>query len=340
MSISFKDISHRYNESEVLHQVSLEVMPGEILSVLGPSGSGKSTLLRLAAGLEQVQTGELRINDDIVGSSTHHLAPEARDSVLMFQDHALFPHLTVAENIAFGLHQSTAEKKRRTVDDQLDRVGMAGFEDRYPGTLSGGQQQRVALARALAVEPAVLLLDEPFANVDIALRRSLREDARLTLKAAGVTTMLVTHDPEEAMFMADRLACLVDGNVVQAGTPEELWATPAHPFVAQSVRDAQVIEATWDGSRLRCAFGNIGSDVEGEAGGRLVCIHPDAVNLTTTEDSQVEVLDVRFVQGRFSVRLGADDQQLNISLSEQPGVSSGDRVQLHFTTSQISVYSA
>jgi iron(III) transport system ATP-binding protein len=230
MSIRFNDLSHGFGGQPVLRHINLEIATGEIVCILGPSGSGKSTLLRIIAGLESIQQGSLLVDDTVVADATNNPPPEKRDFGLVFQDHVLFPHQTVAENVAFGLSHMPSKEREHTVALQLANVGISSLGDRYPHTLSGGQQQRVALARALATDPTVLLLDEPFASADAPLRKSLRDDARRRLKAANTTTLMVTHDPAEAMAMADRIAVLVDGELVQFGTPEELWQKPEHPF--------------------------------------------------------------------------------------------------------------
>ena len=187
VSLIVRDVQHQFGTTDVLADVSLEVEPGEIVCLLGPSGSGKSTLLRIVAGLEPLQHGEIHLDGSIIAAKRASLPPEQRHIGLVFQDHALFPHLSVAENLAFGLQHLPAAERRNLVANLLADIGLTGFDARYPHTLSGGQQQRVALARALAPKPAAMLLDEPFASVDATLRRRLREDARHTLKASNLS---------------------------------------------------------------------------------------------------------------------------------------------------------
>ena len=202
MSLGFHNLSHSYGATAVLHDISLTAATGDILCLLGPSGSGKSTLLRLAAGLEQIQQGEITLAGEVLADATHQPPPEQRPVGLVFQDHVLFPHLTVAANVGFGLRSLAKAERKQEVTQALTSVGLDGLERRYPHTLSGGQQQRVALARALATRPQVMLLDEPFAAVDSTLRRALRNAARDALKAANTTTIVVTHDPDEAMALS------------------------------------------------------------------------------------------------------------------------------------------
>ena len=299
MSIRFNDVSHCFDEHRVLREINLEIGTGEIVCVLGPSGSGKSTLLRLIAGLESVQQGSLMLDGVVLADAQHNPPPEQRAVGLVFQDHVLFPHQTVAENVAFGLSGMQSKERDHTIALQLANVGISTLADRYPHTLSGGQQQRVALARALATDPAVLLLDEPFASADAPLRKNLRDDARRRLKAANTTTLMVTHDPAEAMAMADRIAVLVDGEVVQFGTPEELWQRPNHPFVAATIADLQPLKGRIEGTQCVTAFGALPlrllaltADL---AEGTSVPIGVRPSSLTVSLEGPCVVNDIRFL---------------------------------------------
>ena len=204
--LNLNNISHHYGENHVLKDASVSVAAGELVCLLGPSGCGKTTLLRIAAGLEHIQTGRVEIDDEPVadGALSTQAPPEARGVGLMFQDYALFPHLNVRENIAFGLN-GNAKTRGEWIAGALKDMGLADYAKAYPHTLSGGQQQRVALLRALAPNPRVLLLDEPFSGLDVTRRAQIRTDTLEVIKATGVATLMVTHDPEEAMFMADRI---------------------------------------------------------------------------------------------------------------------------------------
>ena len=206
MSLSFNHISHTYQDTQVLNDLSLTAQPGQITCLLGPSGGGKSTLLRLAAGLGTIQTGQIELNGELLASSSLHPPPEKRPIGLMFQDNALFPHMRVSQNIAFGLAGIAKQEQAARVQALLEMAGMPSFAKRYPHELSGGEQQRIALLRSLAPQPQVILMDEPYASIDITLRRTLREAARQTLKQSETTTILVTHDPSEAMEMADEMS--------------------------------------------------------------------------------------------------------------------------------------
>ncbi len=285
--LELSDVRHAYaGGPEVIQGVSLAVEPGETACLLGPSGCGKTTLLRLAAGLETLQAGRITIGARVVAEGGGiQVPPEARGVGLMFQDYALFPHLTIFENITFGLAggeraerrafigrrasrlwrandspRGSAGRARRAerlawVERGLQRIGLAEMADCYPHTLSGGQRQRVALLRALAPEPRVMLLDEPFSGLDVTLRAQVREDTLGLLKETGVATLMVTHDPEEAMLMADRLLVMNDGRIMQAGRPHDVSATPASAFVAALFGPVNRLSGRVQGGRVETALG-------------------------------------------------------------------------------------
>ncbi len=251
MSLEFRHIAHAYGEVAALHDIAFTAPTGEITCLLGSSGCGKSTLLNLAAGLLPVQQGSILVDGELMAEAGVNPPPEARPVGLVFQDGALFPHMTIAANIGFGL----APAERGLVGGWLQQVGLTGLGERYPHELSGGQQQRAALARAMAPGPGVLLMDEPFASVDIVLRRRLRRDCRMLLRERGATTVLVTHDPEEALDIGDRIAVMEAGRIVQFGTPEDLHERPVAASVGAIFRGAQVIKGAREGDALRTAFG-------------------------------------------------------------------------------------
>ncbi|MEM7582338.1 MAG: ABC transporter ATP-binding protein [Acidobacteriota bacterium] len=227
------DVSHVYDRTVAAQNVSLEVRPGEVHCLLGPSGSGKSTLLRVVAGLETLQSGRVEIAGREVAGPDTHLRPEQRSVGFVFQDYALFPHLNVHDNIAFGMPKTSRERKREQVGELLAKIDMAGFEATMPHTLSGGQQQRVALARALASHPAVMLLDEPFSGLDTQLRREVRHKTLELLHATQVATLMVTHDPQEALATADSISIIRGGRIVQTGSPEEVYLRSANRQIAE-----------------------------------------------------------------------------------------------------------
>ena len=237
VAVNMRDLCLAFPSASVesragVHGISLTVGDGEILALLGPSGCGKTTTLRLIAGLETPDSGAVSLRGETVSGPGKFVPAEKRRIGFMFQDFALFPHLTVAENVAFGLKQLRNGAKRARALEMLTEVGLLDKADEYPDRLSGGQKQRVALSRALAPEPSVVLLDEPFSGLDASLRHSLREETVRVLKRTGTTAIMVTHDAEEAMFMADRIALMRDGLIEQVGTPADLYRRPRSPFVA------------------------------------------------------------------------------------------------------------
>jgi iron(III) transport system ATP-binding protein len=225
-------LRHAYGQRLVVNGVSLTLPEGEVHCLVGPSGCGKTTILRLITGLEPIQGGRIVLGGELVAEPGYAVPPEVRRVGLMFQDFALFPHLRVRENVAFGLRGLDPRRRRQRAEELLAQVDMSGHGDSYPHMLSGGEQQRVALARALAPNPRVILLDEPFSSLDATLREHVREDAIALLRRAGTPVLMVTHDAEEAVRVADRIHVMLDGRIIQSGTPAELYRRPASPFVA------------------------------------------------------------------------------------------------------------
>lgn len=249
-ALAVRHLTKRYNpfQPPALQDVSLEVARGELVALLGPSGCGKTTLLRLLAGFEVPDAGEVSVSGRVVATPERQLPPEARRLGYVFQDYALFPHLNVAQNVGFGLRGRSRGERRARVEETLALVGLSDFRRRYPHQLSGGQQQRVALARALAPDPEVLLLDEPFSNLDAALREETRGEVRRILKRGGATALLVTHDQEEAMTFAERLAIMRGGRVEQIGAPELVYRTPRNAFVASFLGATNLLQGVAEGS--------------------------------------------------------------------------------------------
>jgi iron(III) transport system ATP-binding protein len=236
-------------------EVSLDLQSGDLLSLLGPSGCGKTTLLRLIAGFEAPQSGTVEIGQQLVAGAGCWVPPERRGVGMVFQDYALFPHLTVAQNIGFGLAKSPMQQQR--VQETMALVGLQGLNDRFPHQLSGGQQQRVALARALAPNPVLVLLDEPLSNLDLQVRLRLRQELRQILKAAGTSAVLVTHDQEEALSISDRVAVMQQGRIEQIGTPELLYREPASRFVAEFVTQTNFLSAQRQADQWQTSLGTV-----------------------------------------------------------------------------------
>ncbi|NNE80166.1 MAG: ABC transporter ATP-binding protein [Silicimonas sp.] len=252
--MTVEGLTRQFAGREVVSDVSLRVLPGQVTCLLGPSGCGKSTTLRMIAGVDRPDRGSVRVDGRVLSDAQTHVAPELRHVGLMFQDFALFPHLSVAENVAFGLTGSKSEKHRR-VEDMLERVHLEGFGAAYPHELSGGEQQRVALARAIAPKPRIMLMDEPFSGLDNRLRDGIRDETLDILKEENTAVVLVTHEPEEAMRMADEIALMRGGKVIQTGAPYNVYNSPVDRQAAAFFSDVNVIRGTVEGALTDTAFG-------------------------------------------------------------------------------------
>jgi iron(III) transport system ATP-binding protein len=250
-----QNLSRRFHGAQVVGNVSLEVEAGQVTCLLGPSGCGKSTTLRMIAGVENPDDGRIVIDGAPVWDNRTNTPPEARSVGLMFQDFALFPHLCVADNIGFGLTRMGSVDRRARVGEWLERVNLAGFGAKFPHELSGGEQQRVALARALAPRPKVMLMDEPFSGLDNRLRDGIRDTTLALLKETGTAVLLVTHEPDEAMRMADRIALMRDGKIVQQGAPYNIYNAPADKAAAAFFSDINVIRGISRGALTDTPFG-------------------------------------------------------------------------------------
>lgn len=323
--------------------VSLDIPPGEIVCLLGPSGCGKTTLLRLTAGLERPTGGRILINDQVVGSTKMHVPPEKRGVGLMFQDFALFPHLTLLENAAFGLRALSREDARNVALSALDRVGLSKYADEYPHILSGGEQQRVALARAIAPRPGVLMMDEPFSGLDTRLRDEMREETLAILKETRATCILVTHSSEEAMRMGNRIAMMRNGRLLQAGTAEELYHAPADINAARMFSDLNEIPVVVARGKADTPFGKC--DARGLANGQqaLACIRQRDVRLVAKgKGRQGRVLNTRFLGDTALMELGVEglDDPLVARVRESQVKPKGSEIHVHVEPSTILVFAA
>ena len=326
--IAVDSVTKSFGGPAVLTAVSLDIKPHEVLSLLGPSGCGKTTLLRLIAGLERVDDGEIRIDGDVVSSPRRHVRPESRQVGMVFQDWALFPHLSVGDNVAYGL--SREERRGPRVNETLDLVGLGGLADRLPGTLSGGQQQRVALARALAPRPRALLLDEPFSNLDTTLRVQVRSEVHRLLRELGITAVFVTHDQEEAFVLGDRVAVMKGGVVEQHARPEDIYEHPASRWVADFVGEANLVRAQGRGAVAETAMGLI--PLCGEHHGDIeVVVRPEHLVLgpASVPDVGATVVLVEYY-GHDHVTLLRlpDGQHLRSRLAGPPRFARGNVVQV------------
>lgn len=303
-------VSKRFGPINAVVRATLEVPRGTFLAILGPSGSGKTTLLRLIAGFERLDEGAVTVGGRLVSGPSEHISPERRRVGMVFQDYAIFPHLTVLENVAYGL--SSGNRHQEQVSNLLHLVGLSGLGKRMPHQLSGGEQQRVALARALAAQPEVILLDEPFSNLDAQLRVHVREEVRKILRAAEVTALFVTHDQEEAMSLADAVAVMWQGQVLQVAPPEELYLSPETREVSSLVGMANFLPARGDGHVINSEIGRF--ICEEEVSGPLeLMVRPENIRLCSNENGIAEVMGRQYF---------GHDQVVTVQLASQRELSS------------------
>ncbi|MEM0987604.1 MAG: ABC transporter ATP-binding protein [Pseudomonadota bacterium] len=343
-------ISRRFDAVTAVDQVSLAVEAGEIACMLGPSGCGKTTTLRIAAGVERQDKGRVLIDGHVISDDRTHQPPEHRQIGLMFQDFALFPHLSVVENVAFGLPK-TADR-RIIATGYLDRVGLAGFGDKYPHMLSGGEQQRVALARALAPRPRIMLMDEPFSGLDNRLRDEVRDDTLSILREEGTAVLLVTHDPAEAMRMSDWIALMRRGTVVQTGAPHELYHRPLDRETAAFFSDLNVLTGRVAAGRVATPFGDVPTPDLQDGAPAEVVIRPQHVSVMDSPApsqpaTRVTVIPAIVVRARFlgahtliEARLTNTDQMIRAMVPQAYLPSPGETLNLAVSPADCLVFAA
>ena len=345
--LELQDIVKLFPNSKALavDHVNFSLKQGELLGLLGPSGCGKTTLLRIIAGFETISQGTVAINGTVVSDRNYCLPPEKRNTGMVFQDYALFPHLTVAENIAFGLKcQQTSSNKifgtsslvrkqiKFRVKEVLELVGLEGLESRYPHELSGGQQQRVSLARALTPEPELILLDEPLSNLDVQVRQRLRTEIRSILKAAGTSAIFVTHDREEALAISDRIAVMCQGKLEQIGTPEAVYTKPASPFVAEFVTQANFLPAQrigkdWQTELGRVTLASNHQRLNCDRGELMLC--QEDIAITPDENSEILVVGRQFLGREYYYTLATPSgQTIYARTSLSNSIAIGNKVSL------------
>ena len=276
-------ISRRFGDTQALDDISFSLSPGEIICLVGQSGCGKSSLLRIIAGVDTADSGRISLNGAQVVGEGSFIEPEDRNVGFMFQDYALFPHLTVAENVAFGLKKLPRHEARACAADAISRIGIEALSDRYPHTLSGGEQQRVALARALAPKPVILLMDEPFSNLDRGLRERVREETITALRDLGTTAIMVTHDPEEALSAGDRVVLMRKGRIEQIGTGYEIYDHPNSLYAAEFLCPCNRLAGIYRDGRVETTLGAFPARLDLPAGSNaLACIRPQALRLAAS----------------------------------------------------------
>jgi iron(III) transport system ATP-binding protein len=332
--IRLEAVTKRFRDVMAVDSASLCIDRGEVVALLGPSGCGKTTLLRLIAGFERPDTGTVAIAGRVAAAAGTWIAPEARRVGMVFQDYALFPHLTVASNVGFGLPR---DERARHVPELLGIVGLDGLGHRYPHELSGGQQQRVALARALAPAPELVLLDEPWSNVDPFLRDTLRAEVAEIIRPLGVTVVLVTHDREEAFSLADRIALMRDGKVVQEGTAEELYFTPASRWAAEFVGAANVLPGVVVDGRVRTAIGAFPANGASLRSDAQVLVRPELLELEPDAAGAAEVVAREFRGHDVFYRVLLDGVELVSHRPSTEVVALGSRVSIRVHEGQVPV---
>lgn len=325
--IELHDVDVTLGEIKVLQGVNLTAEPGARLAILGPSGCGKTTLLRVIAGLQAVDSGLVTIGGTVMAGNGTNVPPEERSVGMVFQDWALFPHLTVIQNILFGLPRAQRKDPPTEVRALLDMVGIAELADRLPGSLSGGQQQRVAVARALAPRPSVLLLDEPFSSLDTTLRVDVRTEVAELLKLLGVTSIFVTHDQDEAFVLGDHVAVMRDGVVVQSATPAELYAQPVDRWLADFVGEADTVTGVANGKTATTDLGPIALREMAE-GAVDVLVRPEEIRLQPGGDSLVSRVEFFGHDTLYSVST-AGGTQLRCRMTGSPQFEVGEAVTIH-----------
>jgi iron(III) transport system ATP-binding protein len=319
-----------------VRDLSLRLEPGNILCLLGPSGCGKTTTLRAIAGFEKLSAGEIRLQGQVLASSSVHVPPEQRRVGMVFQEYALFPHLSVEDNVAFGLYHWHSVDRQSRVRTLLELVGLQGLEHRFPHELSGGQQQRVAIARALAPKPLMLLLDEPFSNLDPEMTIKMRKELYRVLRQTETTAILVTHDHGEAFAMADHVAVMQDGVLVQCATPETIYQQPSCSFVAEFIGQANTIPGIIHDGQVETEIGTFPNLSDFHSQSRvLVMIRPNDIQFTPSEtgSGRIESRQFQGSQTLYSIRLPSG-HLIHCCMVPIPVYNIDTSVSVHVTTSQ------
>ena len=288
--LGFENVTRALDGRAAVDAVTLAADPGEVVCLLGPSGCGKTTTLRLAAGLESADSGRITIGGQVMDGDNTFVAPESRNVGLVFQDFALFPHLDVRANVEFGIADQPPAARRRLTGDLLERMGLSAHGSAFPHTLSGGEQQRVALARALAPGPKVMLMDEPFSGLDFRLRDQVGEETLALMRQLGAATLMVTHDSDEAMRLADRMALMNHGRIVQQGTPADLYHHPVDTFTATFFSEINRIEGVVKGKSVETELGRVGAPDNADGTPVTICLRPESLVLSQTGDGVAAIV--------------------------------------------------
>jgi iron(III) transport system ATP-binding protein len=344
--LSIHNLSKKYSSKSkfAVDKISLEVAKGEFLALIGESGCGKTTLLRLIAGFEVPDSGQIILNEKVISSEQQFVKPEQRKIGMVFQDYALFPHLTVTENIAFGLGHLSKEEREQRIKEILELVGLQVYAKRYPHLLSGGQQQRVALARALAPQPNLILLDEPFSNLDAVLKEQVRDDVRNIIKKAGATAIFVTHDTKDALSTADRIAILKEGKIQQLGTPQELYEHPKNLYVANFFGKVNTLNAEASAAGFSFSAGVLKTSQSPGAEGKVVmAIRPEHIQLTHEQGENVFEAEIRGIhyygdhKKAYAILGNGKKIKLILNLSNDHFLTDGQLVRLKINADKVQI---
>jgi iron(III) transport system ATP-binding protein len=341
--LTYEGVTHRYGEVDAVTDFTLDVAPGEIVALVGPSGCGKTTLLRLAAGVERPNRGRILINDREVASDAAFEPPEKRNVGLMFQDFALFPHLSNLANVMFGLSGLARADAEQEAMRALARVGLADYAQAYPHMLSGGEQQRVALARAVAPRPSVLLMDEPFSGLDRRLRDEIRSETVHVLRESRVTCLIVTHDPEEAMRMADRVALMRAGRLVQVGEPGPVYRRPADLFAARFFCEVNEVAGTVRGGMAETPVGRFAAPGLAEGAAAVVTIRPQGIRVGSEGRGVPGRLETRRFLGEvelLEIVVNGVEEPLKARVREALSTSPGSDVGVIIDPGEVLVFAA
>ena len=341
--LTFDAVERRFCDVFALKGVSLDIEPGEVVCLLGPSGCGKTTLLRIASGIERPTAGRVLINDREVAGPARFEPPEARNVGLMFQDFALFPHLTILQNVAFGLRSLPAEEAAREARAVLARVGLERYAESYPHILSGGEQQRVALARAIVPRPSVMLMDEPFSGLDVQLRESMQEETLGLLRETRATCMIVTHHPEEAMRLGDRIAVMQRGRIIQLGKAEELYHHPNELFVARLFSEVNEVPCRVENGAVRTPVGTFPAPGIANGGRVILCLRHRGIQVKPAgQGLPGRILQMKFLGdvGRVEIAVQGFQAPIKARVHESEGWQKGAEVSIEVDPSRVLLFPA
>ena len=341
--LTFDSVERRFGDAFALKGVSLDIEPGEVVCLLGPSGCGKTTLLRIASGIERPTAGRVLINDREVAGPVRFEPPEARNVGLMFQDFALFPHLTILQNVAFGLRSLPAEEAAREARAVLARVGLERYAESYPHILSGGEQQRVALARAIVPRPSVMLMDEPVSGLDVQLRESMQEETLGLLRETRATCMIVTHHPEEAMRLGDRIAVMQRGRIIQLGKAEELYHHPNELFVARLFSEVNEVPCRVENGAVRTPVGTFPAPGIANGGRAILCLRHRGIQVKPAGlGLPGRILQMKFLGdvGRVEIAVQGFQAPIKARVHESEGWQKGAEVSIEVDPSRVLLFPA